>query len=226
VVTGFVAVPLTVLITGFGPFPGAPFNPTEALVRRLAARRRAAFDDVQRIAHVFRVSYAAVDTELPELLARHKPDVLLMFGLAAGTPHVRIETRARNAVSMLTPDAGGRCRARSIRAGVAPLRGRAPFRRLLHAVKATRVPVGISRNAGTYLCNYLYWRGCEGRAPLAVFIHVPLVARPGHKRRPLTSDDLLRAGEAILIALLPEARMQKAVDTRRPLPNLASPRPH
>ena len=33
---------LTVLLTGFGPFPGAPFNPTQALVGRLGARRRPA----------------------------------------------------------------------------------------------------------------------------------------------------------------------------------------
>ncbi|HZD90599.1 MAG TPA: pyroglutamyl-peptidase I, partial [Pseudolabrys sp.] len=26
----------TILVTGFGPFPGAPFNPTVPLVRRLA----------------------------------------------------------------------------------------------------------------------------------------------------------------------------------------------
>src|SRR5262245_52454096 len=144
-------MPLTVLITGFGPFPGAPFNPTEALVKRLAARQRAAFGGMKRITHVFRVSYATVDAELPGLLARHKPDVLLMFGLAAGTPHVRIETRARNAVSVLTPDVGGRMlRTRGIRPGAAPLTGRAPFRRLLHAVQAARVPVQLSRNAGTY----------------------------------------------------------------------------
>jgi len=28
----------TVLITGFGPFPGAPFNPTEPLALALACR--------------------------------------------------------------------------------------------------------------------------------------------------------------------------------------------
>ena len=42
---------LSVLITGFGPFPGAAVNPTAALVRRLARLRRPA--DVRRIAHVF-----------------------------------------------------------------------------------------------------------------------------------------------------------------------------
>jgi pyroglutamyl-peptidase len=199
-------VPPTVLITGFGPFPGAPFNPTGALVERLVARRRAAFADMVRIGHVFRTSYAVVDAELPGLLARHEPDVVLMFGLAAGTSHLRIETRARNTVSLLTPDAGGMRRSRSIRPGAAGLRGRAPFRRLLHAVQATRVPVRLSRNAGTYLCNYLYWRGLEGVAPFAVFIHVPLVARPGHRRRPLTMEDLVRAGEAILAALVAGAR--------------------
>ena len=158
---------------------------------------------------MFRVSYATVDAELPGLLTRHKPDVLLMFGLAAGRPQVCIETLARNAVSQLNPDVGGRMlRTRGIRPGAAPLKGRAPFRRLLHAALATRVPVRLSRNAGTYLCNYLYWRGLEGSAPLTVFVHVPLVARPGHLRRPVTIDDLVRAGEAILIALASAARTQ------------------
>src|SRR4051794_15136406 len=87
-----------ILITGFGPFPGAPFNPTQALVRKLATLRRPAFADVTRIAHIFDVTYATVDRELPELIARHRPDALLMFGLAARTPYLRIETRARNAV--------------------------------------------------------------------------------------------------------------------------------
>src|SRR5262245_49471648 len=119
-------MPVTVLITGFGPFPGAPFNPTEGLVRRLGARRRPALAEVERITHVFRTSYEAVDDDLPRLVARHRPAVLLMFGLAARSPHLRIETRARNAVSALVPDAGGQMLRRTdIAAGGAP----APTRR-------------------------------------------------------------------------------------------------
>ena len=30
---------LRILVTGFGPFPGAPYNPTQALVMRRAAVR-------------------------------------------------------------------------------------------------------------------------------------------------------------------------------------------
>ncbi len=51
------------------------------------------------------MTYKAVDRELPELLTKHRPHALLMFGLASRTPYLRIETRARNAVTTLWPDA-------------------------------------------------------------------------------------------------------------------------
>src|SRR5205823_11310237 len=90
------SMPRTIVITGFGPFPGAPFNPTEPLAVELARRRHPAFANVRRVAHVFRVSYKAVDRDLPALIAQEKPQAFVMFGLAGRTKHVRIETRARN----------------------------------------------------------------------------------------------------------------------------------
>ena len=60
---------LRILITGFGPFPGAPFNPTQPLVARLLRLRRPALGDVELSGHIFPVTYSAVDRELPELLA-------------------------------------------------------------------------------------------------------------------------------------------------------------
>ena len=92
---------LRILLTGFGPFPGAPHNPTQPLVARLAQLRRPALDDVALGSHIFPVTYAAVDRQLPDVLAKQKPDALLMFGLAARTPYLRIETRARNAGAYL-----------------------------------------------------------------------------------------------------------------------------
>src|SRR5258707_1879922 len=75
----------TIRIAGFGPFPGAPFNPSEPLAIKLARRRHPAFASVRRVAHVFRVAYEAIDQELPELIAREKPAALIMFGLASRT---------------------------------------------------------------------------------------------------------------------------------------------
>src|ERR1700744_5667579 len=96
---------IRILITGFGPFPGAPFNPTEPLVARLLRLRRPLLGDVEFSGHIFPVTYRNIDDELPRLLASYRPDALLMFGLATRTRHVRIETRARNAVTMLWPHA-------------------------------------------------------------------------------------------------------------------------
>ena len=56
-----------ILVTGFGPFPGAPVNPTEALMKTLA---RVRVPGATIVTHVFATSYAAVDRELPALLRR------------------------------------------------------------------------------------------------------------------------------------------------------------
>jgi pyroglutamyl-peptidase len=210
--------PLRVLITGFGPFPGAPFNPTQALVARLANLRRPAFADLARTSHIFRVTYGDVDRDLPHLITDQRPDVLLMFGLAARTPHVRIETRARNAITTIWPDAGNtRARLGKIAAGTADALTFGPHTtRLVRAATQTDVPARSSRDAGRYLCNYLCWRAIEASAaapqpPLAAFIHVPLVPRGTQSQRKggkprVTLEHLVDAGEAILMEMVRLAR--------------------
>lgn len=203
-----------ILITGFGPFPGAPVNPTMQLVQKLATLRRPAFVDVIRIPHIFDVTYATVDRELPELIARHRPDALLCFGLAARTPYMRIETRARNAVSMLWPDADGTPVSRGfIVPGADPQMFGPHTARLLQAARLTGVDVRASRDAGRYLCNYLSWRAieaarAEGGPMFASFVHVPLTATDTTSRR-MSADELADAGEAILLETIRLARTQR-----------------
>lgn len=205
----------TILVTGFGMFPGAPYNPTTPLVKRLACLRRPALANVKVVAHVFPTSYAAVDRELPRLIASHKPDVLLMFGLAGRTPTLRIETRARNALALMPDVAGATPRGRSIAIGLPAQVLPAPTRHLLRAARAARVPVVLSRDAGQYLCNYLCWHAARsaraaGVPRLAAFVHVPPTrrhARPlGKGKRRLTLADLTRAGSRLLVALAAAAR--------------------
>lgn len=205
----------TILVTGFGPFPGAPFNPTGPLVARLAQLRRPALADMTIITHVFPTSYAAVDRELPRLIASHKPRALLMFGLAARTKSLRIETRARNALALLPDVSGLSLRRNSILpGGPATLPLPVKTRPLLTAARSASVPAILSRDAGRYLCNYLCWRAAETARKddgpqLAAFIHVPGISRtvrPIAKQHRLTLDDLTRAGTRILLALAAAAR--------------------
>jgi pyroglutamyl-peptidase len=200
----------TILITGFGPFPGAPFNPTGPLVKGLAKVR---VPHAKIVTHIFETSYKAVDRDLPRLLKRHKPNAVLMFGLATRARIIRIETRAQNALARL-PDAIGKTPR-----GVAIAKGKpaatpmmAPAQLLLKAVHDAGVRGRLSRDAGQYLCNYLCWHATEatvteGGPRFAAFVHVPLVTPKAVKSRKmagaksLTADDLLRAGTAVLVAL-------------------------
>jgi len=204
---------LRILITGFGPFPGAPFNPTMPLVKRLTQLRRPAFGDVDLIGHIFHVTYATVDRELPALIAQRRPHALLMFGLADRTAHVRVETRARNAVTTLFPDAD-RTRARkgSIVSGANALIFGPHTARLLRAAVGTGIDARASRDAGSYLCNYLSWRAIEAAAKdsgpaLAAFVHIPLLARGGLSQpkriaHRIRLEELVDAGEAMLLEMV------------------------
>jgi len=201
---------LRILVTGFGPFPGAPFNPTMALVERLMHLRRPAFDDVALASHIFHVTYATVDRELPQMLAKHRPQALLMFGLANRTAHLRIETRARNAITTIWPDADGtRVRKGSIASDEDALMFGPHTAKLLRAALATGIDARASRDAGSYLCNYLSWRAIEATRRddgphLAGFIHVPLLARDGTAAKPegISLEGLVDAGEAMLAELV------------------------
>jgi pyroglutamyl-peptidase len=204
---------LRICITGFGAFPGAPFNPTEALVARLLRLRRPALDEVELSGHIFPVTYKAVDHELPELLAKHRPHALLMFGLASRTSFVRVETRARNAVTTLWPDADhARLRKGSISDGADAMMFGAHTAKLLRAARATGIDARGSRDAGSYLCNYLSWRAIEATGGdsglcLAAFVHVPPLARGAESRRKnathrVTLEELVDAGEAMLLEMV------------------------
>ena len=210
---------MRVLILGFGPFPGAPRNPSAILAERLARRRRPALAAIIRTTHVFATAYAAVDSELPKLLAT-KPDIVLMFGLAARRRQLCIETQARNARSILFPDVRGYRPARGVIAlgEEAARRGNAPFTRLLAAARASRMPARLSRDAGRYVCNYSYWRALalagRGSSPLVQFIHIPRVRfEPRRKRkqkyRVPTFGIVLAAAENVLIALIAARRQQE-----------------
>jgi pyroglutamyl-peptidase len=207
---------MRIVLAGFGRFPGAPFNPSAILVQRLARRRRPALTATARSAHVFATSYACVDRDLPRLVAE-KPDIVLIFGLAARRRHLCIETRARNAVSVLFPDASGyRPNDDLIEVGGPAARiGEAPFAALLGAVRPSKVPARLSRDAGRYLCNYAYWRALQRAkdgGPLVQFVHIPATARAAQPRRRRTKHrspslaDLVVAAERLLIALIAASR--------------------
>ena len=139
-----------------------------------------------------------------------------MFGLAGRTAHLRIESRARNAVTTRFPDAGRQhARTGSIAGGADAMMFGPHSERLLRAALATGIDARLSRDAGSYLCNYLSWRAIEATKTadgprIAAFIHIPPLPRawtalPQGSPR-ITLEALVDAGEAMLMELVKLAR--------------------
>lgn len=168
---------MKLLLTAFGPFPGAPINPTGPLVKALARR---GLPGVTIVTALFPTVYKEVDKALPSLIGKHKPDLVVLFGLAGKKPVIRIEARARNATGRLRPDAGGAfwptraLDAKHKNASFTAL----PCGQIAARTKAPRLKGVVSRNAGDYLCNFSYFLALEaverGETKAALFIHVPL----------------------------------------------------
>jgi pyroglutamyl-peptidase len=190
------------LLTAFGPFPGARENPTPALIAALTCRR---MQGLSLVTHVFRTAHAEVTADLPGLIARHRPDAVILFGLAGRTHAIRIETTAHNGTDRRKRDAAGK-RPPDTHLAVAPMLRRTslPAPAILRAVRRAGVAVRLSHDAGRYLCNVSYWHALAPRCPPAIFVHVP-PARAAQAA-------LRRAGISILLAV---QRATKAGHRRR-----------
>jgi hypothetical protein len=136
------------------------------------------------------------------------------------------------------PDASGH---RPVTRTIAPhrdaQRNPLPVTRLVKAARTAGVAAAPSRNAGAYLCNYVYWRALEAAARpdgpgQVIFVHVPPVGlkelpkklfkrplkrlskkRPSRRRtrrrRAPGLNDLVRAGEAIVLAMISPAAARR-----------------
>lgn len=204
------------LVTGFGRFPGAPFNPTERIVAALGgafARRLARLGwRIER--RIVPVEWARLPAALARLKAELAPDATLHLGLAARRRVVTVEARAHNRRRPLSCDAAGR------RAGGVPIDAAAPFTRpatvdvaRMAVALAHAAPTAVSRDAGAYLCNLALWESlCRAAGRPVVFVHVPPPSsrRPKRALRPRAPRPdlagLIRAASAACLTLIAAAR--------------------
>ncbi len=190
-----------VLLTGFGPFPGAPENPSAWLAETLASSAFARRPEISLHAEVLPSEWAAVSARAPRLLETLQPQLILHFGLSRRARSFRIEHSAHNRI-LPRADAAGALPGRGpiIPAGHDRLNSLFPADRLAAHLRQNGVAAAASRSAGRYLCNLLYYLSLDWarRQPMprrAVFVHVPLAAPQGG---PLHKAELLRGAEAVL----------------------------
>lgn len=210
-----------VLLTGFGPFPGVPVNPSAEVVRRIASGPLGRHLGVEIVTHIFDTTFASLD-RLPEIVAATAPDACLHLGIAARSRFFRVETRGTNFTAPFLPDAEGAAPDRTM---LDPLADRFrlstfPARRICARIAAAGLPARLSPSAGRYLCNVLLWHSlalaeADGSGRPVGFLHLPpstgafdtrRPSRPGRDRPIFTIPDLVRATTAALTVMAQDRR--------------------
>lgn len=160
------------LLTGFGPFPGAPENPTAQIVQNLAAHPLAGVVLVTRILPVI---WQAADARMTALIDEVKPDAILHLGLATKRRTIGVETRARNETTRLQPDADNLCCASGTIDPLGPgLRhARVDTVHVVEVLRSAGLDAELSDDAGDYICNHTLYLSLGSKVPQVGFLHLP-----------------------------------------------------
>ena len=184
------------LVTGFGPFPGAKRNPTETLVRALAGEAPKTFGAGALKAVVLPTEYRRSWRMLSRLYVGFAPDVVVHFGLHIRARAIHVERIARNRADPAKLDAAGYAPrlGQARRGGPETLSATLPVAELVAALTDAGVPAARSYDAGAYVCNATLYRSLYANAaPRVGFVHVPPQGKAGFTRA--------RLAEAASIAL-------------------------
>ena len=197
----------TILVTGFGAFPGAPTNPSAMLLDRLQRHRtRLARLGIDLHCVLLPVVYAELGPRLDAAVAACHPDAILHLGLASRRPHISVETRALNRAGTLHPDAAKRLPARQLVVGGAgTLKATYPAATIHAALRRAGHNAKLSNDAGDYVCNATLYLSLQAKAAAHIgFVHVPRLQRRtqpcARTRRRRPSLDAL--SQAALTAIL------------------------
>ncbi len=210
----------TFLVTGFSAFPGARRNPTVDLIAALQHRKaRFASFGIKLELRVLPVLHAEIGPRLANLSAEIKPDAILHFGLAGRRKSISVETRARNRVSRLHPDAGGTCADgfSLVPGGAAIVSAGVPVAQIVAALRRAGIASRLSQDAGTYLCNAAFYHSLVARHPASVgFIHIPWPAAARRDRRSSTYSssrptfaEIVKAAEIAILEVATAARRER-----------------
>jgi len=204
-----------ILVTGFSVFPGAPVNPTEALVGRLRAEPPIGAWELR--AEVLAVEYAGIGPRLEQIGKEFPPDISIHFGLAREAKGFRLERVARNEIRKNTPDnAGYQPEAFCIWEGGQQCVSTLPLDMIEKRLMSEGLPVSWSDDAGGYLCNYLFYLSASTHFPhfapdMTGFIHVPPLAAEGDAPTNALTLQQLERGARVII----ETCAQMWVNSRR-----------
>lgn len=172
------------LVTGFGPFPGVPFNVSAAVVDYLASR--ATCTPVALHTAVLPTHWRDGPAIAASKMREVQPDAVIHFGVSGRADGFQFETRAYNQCAKLADCAGASASGFYLRRSGPPmLRATLASSTLIRRLRLVGLPAYHSSDAGRYLCNAVLYSSLheaeslpERDRPLVGFIHIPALPSP------------------------------------------------
>lgn len=210
----------TVLVTGFETPEGgdATLSPTTITARRLGGadtlgRLRARTGlDLEVTPVLLPLSFRRGWPALEQAIRDNRPCLTVVLGHKGGIHGVTLERSAINRIQTDRPDNDGVQPLPSaiIENGPAAFWTRLPLSRVLSAFADAHVPASLSSDAGTYVCNMLFYRLMDffSRTPdqMGGLMCLPDFSKPSEDvtagKMGLSPDQMLTAGEELIATTL------------------------
>jgi pyroglutamyl-peptidase len=195
----------TILLTGFEPFGGFGSNPTALLAEKLEGLQ---VGNCRVSTCILPVVFGESSRMLAEKLRELAPVAVVCLGQAAGRSGITPERIAVNLDDADIPDNAGHKPVEQTIVEGAPAAywSGLPVRKMVGAISALGIPVGVSMSAGTYVCNHVFYSLMHQLAGMpdvaGGFIHVPLMTGQVGDERPSLSLDQMEQGIRCALAII------------------------
>ena len=193
---------MTLLLTGFGPFPGVKDNPTAAIAKTLNNTRISAMR-IESIILPVAISSAFQDSEIA---CRDDTNAVVCLGVSTKIDKLHLESYAYNQFDSKKGDVEGKGKGKWIIEQKGPDRRETPFSCLsiVESLKDHGILSKASTDPGRYVCNWLYYKRLGKDLP-TLFVHVPPVSVSWSMDKLVEATLLVMACVAKTIPLKPKA---------------------
>lgn len=207
---------MRMLLTGFDPFGELETNPSQAIVQAIEARWKLR-PGIDLTTEILRTEYAAGEDRIRSLVREIRPHAILCLGVSQNLNAISLERIAVNLDDECAADNAGEVRRgeRIVPDGVPAYRSTLPLELMRDALERRGVPVAFSNDAGSYVCNHVFYAALHEIKVLDFeaecgLIHVPLTAEQAKRSKRigigLPLEVMVTAIEGCMEAILEEGR--------------------
>lgn len=180
---------MKILITGFQKFGNLKVNPTEVFVSGSISTESRQFE-------ILPVSYSESFNRLKEVVERVGPEFILMLGVAHNRELIELEMRADNIIDQKNLDNENK-----ILKNLSPFDEKFTKVDLDVLIQKLNKHFKISKDAGSYLCNFTYYNCLSTFEIPSLFVHIPLPSEYEGSHSLLTQHEIFASLELLITHL-------------------------